>query len=644
MNYLRLLISLLYFSSSYGQIQLGDTLYGNQDQQGFTFGEFSMARSVLRIATSEPLESTPLKNTCGAVRTYEWDGETWVQYGQTIFGEESGDRIEANCLSSDGSFIAIGSSDNYGGNSIQDAGHVRVFKFNGSDWQQLGSDIDGNYISGYFGRQVELSSNGMRFISAAIGSDINGTNCGEVYVYEYSNNNWIQVGNSLFGNIEYGLFGNDFDMSDDGTNIIISATSVNINGVITNGVMNFELQNNQWITRGDTIFGVYGAENGVGKVSISPSGNRIAVVYANNTFVKIFEIVENVWTQVGQSIFVSGIGQGNCDIEFNCDASKLLISNGNYPNSFHQGIVEIYSLENNVWVSEFEPIIGVEENDYMGTSAGFSEDGKYFGFMSTPPSFANSEPNVQCYQVDSLFNPNFVSINFDTTLLTTVDTILPNSNIVVMHFDSTLAIQEEIWQVSSSGDSLSNGLSVVIIPGISDFADINNISNQISLDSTLIKKVKVKGALKFEKIDTLTDNLAQSIVRSGDQSLNVRASDLHVSINGDTLFLGYSWIVVPGISNANIKSDSTIENNKFNNSISSSSGIRINENADKIIIDGKLYVGVMKLTQNSEFSVVRDFSGKLFLKSLKLQVSETGDILSYGNSSVIIPGISNANN
>ena len=66
-----------------------------------------------------------------------------LQIGQNIEGEEggSGQAWQDVKLSSDGSRVAVSNPFNQG-NGIN-SGHVRVFEFDGSNWMQLGQDIDG---------------------------------------------------------------------------------------------------------------------------------------------------------------------------------------------------------------------------------------------------------------------------------------------------------------------------------------------------------------------------------------------------------------------------------------------------------------------------------------------------------------------
>ena len=62
--------------------------------------------------------------------------------GSDIDGEAAGDKSGTSVsLSSDGTIVAIGADNNDGNGS--DAGNVRVYVWNGTNWVQRGSDIDG---------------------------------------------------------------------------------------------------------------------------------------------------------------------------------------------------------------------------------------------------------------------------------------------------------------------------------------------------------------------------------------------------------------------------------------------------------------------------------------------------------------------
>ena len=62
-------------------------------------------------------------------------------------------------MSSDGTIVAIGAPYNDDNGADITTGHMRVFKWNGALWSQLGADIDDGYKA-YSGSAVALSGDG----------------------------------------------------------------------------------------------------------------------------------------------------------------------------------------------------------------------------------------------------------------------------------------------------------------------------------------------------------------------------------------------------------------------------------------------------------------------------------------------------
>jgi hypothetical protein len=72
----------------------------------------------------------------GQVRVWTWNGTTWSQRGNDIFGEATNNQSGFSVsMSADGNTVAIGAPYNNGANGI-DSGHVRVYKWNGTSWVQ----------------------------------------------------------------------------------------------------------------------------------------------------------------------------------------------------------------------------------------------------------------------------------------------------------------------------------------------------------------------------------------------------------------------------------------------------------------------------------------------------------------------------
>jgi len=99
--------------------------------------------------------------------------QDWKQIGSDIDGEAADDRSGYSVsLSSNGTILAIGSTENYGGGGNYE-GYVRVYQYASGSWSQLGSDIDGETVYDWSGYSVSLSSDGS---IVAIGAPMNDEN------------------------------------------------------------------------------------------------------------------------------------------------------------------------------------------------------------------------------------------------------------------------------------------------------------------------------------------------------------------------------------------------------------------------------------------------------------------------------------
>ena len=158
----------------------------------------------------------------GHVRVYGWDVSDWSQMGSDIDGEATSDNSGWSVdLSSDGSRLAIGAYLNDGAGS--EAGHVRVYEWNGTAWSQLGADIDGEGAGDRSGYSVAMSSDGSRVAIGAYLNDGNGTSAGHVRVYEWNGSAWRKLGSDIDGGLANDRAGVSTALSSDGSVVAIGA-------------------------------------------------------------------------------------------------------------------------------------------------------------------------------------------------------------------------------------------------------------------------------------------------------------------------------------------------------------------------------------------------------------------------------------
>jgi hypothetical protein len=176
----------------------------------------------------------------GYTRIYKNTNGNWEQIGEDINGEAGFDNSGFSIgLSSDGSIIAIGAVGNSGNGSS--SGHVRLFKNVNGNWEQIGQDIDGESAGDGSGYSLSISNDGGIVVIGAISSAENGSDSGQVRVYQNINENWEQIGQDLNGTVDDQL-GKSVSISGDGSIIAVGAGAANTtNGLYSGYVKVYDL-------------------------------------------------------------------------------------------------------------------------------------------------------------------------------------------------------------------------------------------------------------------------------------------------------------------------------------------------------------------------------------------------------------------
>ena len=171
-------------------VQRGGDIDGEAvgDQSGFSVA-LSADGDTMAIGAwlNDPTIDGILANNAGHVRIYRWNGSVWDQRGGDIDGEAAGDQSGRSvALSADGDTVAIGAHLNDGNGDA--AGHVRIYAWDGAGWDQRGGDIDGEAAGDTSGRWVALSADGDTVAIGAPGNGGSGSNAGHVRVVAFADN------------------------------------------------------------------------------------------------------------------------------------------------------------------------------------------------------------------------------------------------------------------------------------------------------------------------------------------------------------------------------------------------------------------------------------------------------------------------
>jgi hypothetical protein len=306
--------------------QLGQTVHGNATGDLFGWAvDITADGSTIVIGSPRFYEDNYLP---GFVQVFSLEADdfaisgisTWAQVGQNIFAEANGDEFGYSVsISDDGEIIAIGADTNDGKNGT-DSGHVRIYALgnDGTSWEQLGEDIDGDMADDLSGYAVSLSSNGTILAIGAPRGGVNGLWSGQVKVYRMNSagSSWERLGQTIYGDNARDWFGSSVDISPDGSTIAVGAAGQLLDR--TGYVRVFSLDRygdastDSWLQIGQDIVGEAVGDQFGWSVSISDNGGTLAVGAGTNDGMngedsgnaRIYQLNEDSasWEQMGMDI------------------------------------------------------------------------------------------------------------------------------------------------------------------------------------------------------------------------------------------------------------------------------------------------------------------------------------------------------
>jgi hypothetical protein len=315
----------------------------------------------------------------GQVRVFGESNGVWTQIGGDLNGETGGDQTgQSVSLSSDGTVVAIGEPFN---NDLGfTSGQVRVFKNIANTWTQVGQDLYGANAIAEAGTSVDLSANGAVVAFGIPNEKVNGISfTGKVKVFEQQGNIWVQKGGDIDGDGTIIKFGESVSISDDGNIVAIGQTGDpgNLNAPQIGRVMVYQFSNNQWTQLGSTIFGQVDRDEFGIRVSLSSTGNILAISSPASNVVVIYQLNSGVWTQIGDAILGENTGdQFGSSISLSNDGSILAAGARWYnKDGFRRGRAYVYKNQGGNWTLINNSIAGVADNDQFGFSIATSANG-----------------------------------------------------------------------------------------------------------------------------------------------------------------------------------------------------------------------------------------------------------------------------
>ena len=280
-------------------------------QMGSTFEEdgvnsisnyIALSKSGNVLAITDVTKTLNGNSNVGEVRLYKWDGTIWTQLGNAIEGETGGDNFGgAVSLSRDGFVVAI--SAKYNDNAGSNAGHVKIFSWDSSSWTQRGNDIEGGASNDNLSHRLSLSDDGTVVATTTIYTN---NSAGYCQVYYYTGSVWLQRGSTIHGSASSDYLGLAVSLSGGGDYLAIAAPLHDSSGFTNNGQIKVYYYNgSSWNQRGSFIEGNLSVEQaGYGGVTISDDG-EVVIASGNNNhgYAIVYEWSGSNWIQPGTKIY-----------------------------------------------------------------------------------------------------------------------------------------------------------------------------------------------------------------------------------------------------------------------------------------------------------------------------------------------------
>ena len=352
----------------------------------------------------------------------------------TLIGAEiNGDAVEDGfgrsvSLSEDGTIMAVGAPFNDAGTSNSDKGHVKVFKYDGSAWSQIGSDLDGTTSQDYFGSSVSLSEDGTILAVGIPYNDVANSNAGQVktYLYDSGSSTWNLTGTITPTIVASGSnkavseqFGNDVRLSSDGKTLAVSDIWFDRSGGSNQGrVVVYRYDGTNWNSLGNetALYGESGDNFSYG-LSLSANGNIMAIGvhdYSSNNKgqVKIYEYdyANTEWDVKATLLGDKSTEKFGAAVDLSSDGLILAVGAPYHrisgSGSEFLGKVSVYKWNGTSYVAYGSDLIGSDKYDFFGAQLSLDNEGNTLAVMgpghdATSGSTYLNKGRVRVYNYDA---------------------------------------------------------------------------------------------------------------------------------------------------------------------------------------------------------------------------------------------------
>mmetsp|Transcript_1905 Transcript_1905/g.2644 ORF Transcript_1905/g.2644 Transcript_1905/m.2644 type:complete len:585 (+) Transcript_1905:85-1839(+) len=215
----------------------------------------------------------------------------------TIVGSQNYEAFGfAAAMNGDGTIIAVGAPSAASAKVLQ-AGRVEVYKWKNDEWVPMGNPIYGRNSKDQFGWSVALSKNGDVLVASEPGFDVPHVGrAGNIRSFSWDSGleSWIPFGQEIRGERTPSQFGNDLSISGDGTVLVVGAPGETRMYWQDGRVRAYRFYENSWEPLGQPLDGNSAQDWFGSSVDISENGQKIAIGAPHNTknggYVRVYNL------------------------------------------------------------------------------------------------------------------------------------------------------------------------------------------------------------------------------------------------------------------------------------------------------------------------------------------------------------------
>lgn len=318
-------------------------------------------------ASAFPVMANGAKNLEGEVRTFWWSGSEnkWIEFDVALTPDPSRAAWKffgaSVSLSDDGKRLAIGAPMYYNAAERLRSGYVQVYERDdvNDEWVLLGADIDGKLGDNGSGFSVSLSGNGEYLVIGAPYTSGATTGAGRVRIYKWSGSQWDELGTGINGSVMNGYLGYSVSISDDGQRVAVGEPGSDTKGIRTGHTQVYEWDGSNWSPVASAPIEGESIDNNDGAaVSLSSDGNTVCVGAPRNQDdgfiagqVRLFTLVPDpsnagqmMWSQVGSDVYPT-VNAGFFGNAVSLSGDGLTFVGGAAYAVGQRGVVEVHTLQ-----------------------------------------------------------------------------------------------------------------------------------------------------------------------------------------------------------------------------------------------------------------------------------------------------------